>query len=536
MHVYHGGGFDLFIGEGHVRHVGLTVGEQNTHRVRRNNLVVCGNQLFPGRDKVVAFRDGHRIGGKFLPIGHVMDLDLRPDDRLLIAEGNDGGLRLSVHELHLHRVGLHRLVAFGHVLVFRRYHGFLRGHGHISAAELRAVFIHIGHVDLSNAAQLHKIAYDVADLFLTIAKIANVVPQLAVQFQLTMHGHRRLLTQRADNVAIAFRGFRSGAEVDRALFRYGITGHVVHGCISAVFVGFGAGFGRFLGLVAAGIAGVSAVAGIASIPGISGIAGAARVTAVASIARIAVVTSVSSIANVATIAGVASVSSAAAVAGIAAGVADGPHVEDHVSGNAAVLVYRNRLRRSVDRLIAGDLALPVRRELIHAGGHVVAGIIQQLLHVLGGVKDRDRSVHRRGLRDLLGGQIHIAAAGVVGFFLVAVEFHQRHGLRRVRRRYVLLRNRHGLIAVPPEIGHIIEVGTSVRHSHGDLQGPRGAVHGLSPIIGDPVLPHRQLSHGAAGLAVGVRVGHIDGGHVRRFRGQRPQRGRQLQKNHQQTGQ
>ena len=536
MHVYHGGGFDLFIGEGHVRHVGLTVGEQNTHRVRRNNLVVCGNQIFPGRDKVVAFRDGHRIGGKFLPIGHVMDLDLRPDDRLLIAEGNDGGLGLSVHKFHLHRVGLHRLVAFGHVLVFRRYHGFLRGHGHISAAELRAVFIHIGHVDLSNAAQLHKIAYDVADLFLTIAKIADVVPQLAVQFQLTMHGHRRLLTQRADNVAIAFRGFWSGAEVDRALFRYGITGHVVHGCISAVFVGFRAGFGRFLGPGAAGIAGVSVVAGIASIPGISGIAGAARVTAVASIARIAVVTSVSSVASVAAIAGISAVTRVIAVAGIAAGVADGPHVEDHVSGNATVLVYRNRLRRSVDRLIAGDLALPVRRELIHAGGHVVAGIIQQLLHVLGGVKDRDRSVHRSGLRDLLGGQIHIAAAGVVGLFLVAVEFHQRHGLRRVRRRYVLLRNRHGLVAVPPEIGHIIEVGTSVRHSHGDLQGPRGAVHGLSPIIGDPVLPHRQLSHGATGLAVGVRVGHIDGGHVRRFRGQRPQRGRQLQKNHQQTGQ
>ena len=477
-----------------------------------------------------------------------MNLDLRPHLRLLIAEGDNGGLGLSVHELHLHRVGLHRLVAFGHVLGLRGHHGFFGGDGHISAAEFRAVFIHIGHVDLSNAAQLHKIAYDVADLFLTIAKIADIVPQLAVQFQLTMHGHRRLLTQRADNVAIAFRGFRSGAEVDRALFRYGITGHVVHGCISAVFVGFGAGFGRFLGPGAASIAGVSVVAGIASIPGISGIAGAARVTAVASIARIAVVTSVSSIASVAAIAGVASVSSvaaiagisaipcAAAVAGIAAGGADGPHVEDHVSGNAAVLVYRNRLRRRIDRLIAGDLALPVRRELIYAGGHVVAGIVQQLLHVLGGIKDRDRSVHRRSLRELLGGQIHIAAAGVVGLFLVAVELHQRHGLRGVRRRHVLLGNRCGLVSVPPEIGHVIEVGTSVRHSHGDLQGPRGAVHGLGPIISDPVLPHRQLPHGAAGQAVGVRIAHINCGHVRRFRGQRPQRGRQLQKNQQQTGQ
>ena len=465
-----------------------------------------------------------------------MDLDLRPHLRLLIAEGDNGGLGLSVHKRHLHRVGLHGLVAFGHILGLRGHHGFFGGDGHISAAEFRAVFIHIGYIHLRNAAQLHKVAHNVADLFLTIAKIADIVPQLAVQFQLTMHGHRCFLAQRADDIAIALRGFRSGAEVDRTLFRYGITGHVVHGCISAVFVGFGAGLGRFLRLGAAGIAGVSVVAGIASIPRISRIAGAARITAVARIARIAVVTNVSSIAGVAGIAGISAIPCAAAVAGIAAGGADGPHVEDHVSGNAAVLVYRNRLRRSIDRLIAGDLALPVRRELIYAGGHVVAGIVQQLLHVLGGIKDRDRSVHRRSLRELLGGQIHIAAAGVVGLFLVAVELHQRHGLRGVRRRHVLLGNRGGLVAIPPEIGHIIEVGASVRHSHGDLQGPRGAVHGLGPIISDPVLPHRQLPHGAAGQAVGVRIAHINCGHVRRFRGQRPQRGRQLQKNQQQTGQ
>ena len=465
-----------------------------------------------------------------------MNLDFRPGFRLLIAEGNDGGLGLAVHERHLHRVGLHGLVAFGHILGLRGHHGFFGGDGHISAAEFRAVFIHIGHVDLSNAAQLHKIAYDVADLFLTIAKIADIVPQLAVQFQLTMHGHRRLLTQRADNVAIAFRGFRSGAEVDRALFRYGITGHVVHGCISAVFVGFGAGFGRFLRLGAAGIAGVSVVAGIASIPRISRIARIAVVTSVSSIASVAAIAGVASVSSVAAIAGISAIPCAAAVAGIAAGGADGPHVEDHVSGNGAVIVHRHRLGRGIDHLIAGNLALTVRRKLIHAGGHVVAGIVQQLLPVLRNIINMNRSVHRRSLRELLGGQIHIAAAGVVGLFLVAVELHQRHGLRGVRRRHVLLGNRCGLVSVPPEIGHVIEVGTSVRHSHGDLQGPRGAVHGLGPIISDPVLPHRQLPHGAAGQAVGIRVAHINCGHVRRFRGQRPQRGRQLQKDQQQTGQ
>ena len=475
-----------------------------------------------------------------------MNLDLRPHLRLLIAEGDNGGLGLAVHERHLHRVGLHGLVAFGHILGLRGHHGFFGGDGHISAAEFRAVFIHIGYIHLRNAAQLHKVAHNVADQFLLALKIADVVPQLAVHIHLTMHGHRRFLAQCADDVGHVAAALRRGAEIDGSLFCHGIAGHIVQGRVSAV--GFGAGLGRFLRLGAAGIAGVSVVAGIASIPRISRIAGAARITAVARIARIAVVTSVSSIASVAaiagvasvssvaTIAGVASVSSAAAVAGIAAGGADGPHVEDHVSGNAAVLVYRNRLRRSIDRLIAGDLALPVRRELIYAGGHVVAGIVQQLLHVLGGIKDRDRSVHRRSLRELLGGQIHIAAAGVVGLFLVAVELHQRHGLRGVRRRHVLLGNRCGLVSVPPEIGHVIEVGTSVRHSHGDLQGPRGAVHGLGPIISDPVLPHRQLPHGAAGQAVGIRVAHINRRHVRRFRGQRPQRGRQLQKDQQQTGQ
>ena len=346
-----------------------------------------------------------------------------------------------------------------------------------------------------------------------------------------MHGDRRLLVQRTDNINAAF---RRSAEIDRSFFRDRIAGHIVQRRI--IVIGFGAGFWRFLGPGAASIAGVSVVAGIASIPGISGIAGAARVTAVASIARIAVVTSVSSIASVAGIAGISAVTRVITIARIPAGGADRPHVEDHVSGNGAVIVHRHRLGRGIDHLIAGNLALTVRRKLIHAGGHVVAGIVQQLLPVLRNIIDMNRSVHRRSLRELLGGQIHIAAAGVVGLFLVAVELHQRHGLRGVRRRHILLGNRCGLVSVPPEIGHVIEVGTSVRHSHGDLQGPRGAVHGLGPIISDPVLPHRQLPHGAAGQAVGIRVAHINRRHVRRFRGQRPQRGRQLQKDQQQTGQ
>ena len=311
-----------------------------------------------------------------------------------------------------------------------------------------------------------------------------------------MHGDRRLLVQRADNVNGILAAFRRSTEIDRSFFRDRIAGHVVQGRI--IVIGFGAFFcgllrGRFR-------LWVSSVAGI---PGVS---------------------------SVASVAGVAS------IAGVAAGGADRPHVEDHVSGNGAVIVHRHRLGRGIDHLIAGDLALTVRRKLIHAGGHVVAGIVQQLLPVLRNIIDMNRSVHRRSLRELLGGQIHIAAAGVVGLFLVAVELHQRHGLRGVRRRHVLLGNRCGLVSVPPEIGHVIEVGTSVRHSHGDLQGPRGAVHGLGPIISDPVLPHRQLPHGAAGQAVGIRVAHINRRHVRRFRGQRPQRGRQLQKDQQQTGQ
>ena len=293
-----------------------------------------------------------------------------------------------------------------------------------------------------------------------------------------MHGDRRLLVQRADNVNGILAAFRRSTEIDRSFFRDRIAGHVVQGRI--IVIGFGAFFcgllrGRFRLWVSS-------------------------------------------------------------VAGVAAGGADRPHVEDHVSGNGAVIVHRHRLGRGIDHLIAGDLALTVRRKLIHAGGHVVAGIVQQLLPVLRNIIDMNRSVHRRSLRELLGGQIHIAAAGVVGLFLVAVELHQRHGLRGVRRRHVLLGNRCGLVSVPPEIGHVIEVGTSVRHSHGDLQGPRGAVHGLGPIISDPVLPHRQLPHGAAGQAVGIRVAHINRRHVRRFRGQRPQRGRQLQKDQQQTGQ
>ena len=326
-----------------------------------------------------------------------------------------------------------------------------------------------------------------------------------------MHGDRRLLVQRTDNINAAF---RRSAEIDRSFFRDRIAGHIVQRRI--IVIGFGAFLGGLLrGRFRLGISSIAGIAGVTCVP------------CIASVARVA---------GIAGVSGVASVAGITRVAAVPAGGADRPHVENHISGNAAVLVYRNRLRRSIDRLIAGDLALPVRRKLIYAGGHVVAGIVQQLLHVLGGIKDRDGSVHRRSLRELLGGQIHIAAAGVVGLFLVAVELHQRHGLRGVRRRHVLLGNRCGLVSVPPEIGHVIEVGTSVRHSHGDLQGPRGAVHGLGPIISDPVLPHRQLPHGAAGQAVGIRVAHINCGHVRRFRGQRPQRGRQLQKNQQQTGQ
>ena len=335
-----------------------------------------------------------------------------------------------------------------------------------------------------------------------------------------MHGDRRLLVQRADNVNGILAAFRRSTEIDRSFFRDRIAGHVVQGRVSAV--GFGAFFcgllrGRFR-------LWVSSVAGIAGVPCVPCITCAARIASISSIAGIPGVSSVASVAGV------------ASIAAVAAGGADGPHVEDHVSGNGAVIVHRHRLGRGIDHLIAGNLALTVRRKLIHAGGHVVAGIVQQLLPVLRNIIDMNRSVHRRSLRELLGGQIHIAAAGVVGLFLVAVELHQRHGLRGVRRRHVLLGNRCGLVSVPPEIGHVIEVGTSVRHSHGDLQGPRGAVHGLGPIISDPVLPHRQLPHGAAGQAVGIRVAHINRRHVRRFRGQRPQRGRQLQKDQQQTGQ
>ncbi len=448
-----------------------------------------------------------------------MNLDLRPDDRLLIAEGDNGRLRLSVHKLHLHRVGLYRLVAFGHVLGLRGHRGFFGGDGHISAAEFRAVFIHIGYVHLRNAAQLHKVAHNVADLFLLALKIADVVPLLAVHIHLTMDGHWRFLAQRADNVGNILAALRRSAEVDGALFRHGITGHIVQGRVSAV--GFGAGLGRFLWLGAAGI---------------SIVTGAAGITGISRVARIAGIAGIPSVTGVAGIPGIPAVPRAAAVAGISSGGADGLHDKNNVPGNRAVIIHRYRLGRGVGHLITGDLPLPLRAELIYAGSHIVAGIVQQCLPVLRNVINMNRSVHRRGLGKLLGGQIHIAAACIVGFFLVAVKLHQRHGLRRVHRRYILLGNRGSMVAVPIKIGHIIEVGTSVRHSHGDLQGPRGAVHGLGPIIGDPVLPHRQLPHGAAGQAVGVRVAHVNRRHVRRFRGQRPQRGRQLQKNQQQTGQ
>ena len=110
-----------------------------------------------------------------------MNLDLRPHLRLLIAEGNDGGLGLAVHERHLHRVGFDGFVAFGHILGLRGHHGFFGGDGHISAAEFRAVFIHIGYIHLRNAAQLHKVAHNVADLlFVILAEITDIVPVLAL--------------------------------------------------------------------------------------------------------------------------------------------------------------------------------------------------------------------------------------------------------------------------------------------------------------------------------------------------------------------
>ena len=506
MHVHRARGLALFIGEGHFRQAGLAVGERNAHRLHRDGLIVRRHQFFLGRDKIVAFGDCNGIRGKFLPVGYIMNLDFRPGFRLLIAEGNDGGLGLAVHERHLHRVGLEGFVAFGHKPIFRRDRGFLRGHGHINAAELIADLIHIGHVHLPHAAQLHKVAHDVADLlFVILAEIADIIPELAVYVYLTMHGDRRLLVQRADNINGILAAFRRSTEIDRSFFRDRIAGHVVQGRVAAV--GFGAGFcgllrGRFR-LWVSSVAGITRISTVAGIPGVSS---------------------------------VATITSVASIAAVPAGGADRPHVENHISGNAAILIDRNRLRRSVDRFIAGNLTLTIRHELIYAGSHVIAGIIQQLLHVLGCIKDRDGSVHRRGLRNLLGGQIHIAGSGVVSLFLVAVELHQRDGLRHVRRRCVLLGHRGGLVGIPPEIAHIIIVGASVRHPHGDLQGPHGAVRGLRPIIGDPVLPRRHLPHGGAGLAVGVRVGHIDHRHIRRFRGQRPQRGRQLQKNHQQTGQ
>ena len=326
-----------------------------------------------------------------------------------------------------------------------------------------------------------------------------------------MHGDRRLLVQRTDNINAAF---RRSAEIDRSFFRDRIAGHIVQRRI--IVIGFGAFLGGLLrGRFRLWISSIAVIAGVTCVP------------CIASVARVA---------GIAGVSGVASVAGITRVAAVPAGGADRPHVENHISGNAAILIDRNRLRRSVDRFIAGNLTLTIRHELIYAGSHVIAGIIQQLLHVLGCIKDRDGSVHRRGLRNLLGGQIHIAGSGVVSLFLVAVELHQRDGLRHVRRRCVLLGHRGGLVGIPPEIAHIIIVGASVRHPHGDLQGPHGAVRGLRPIIGDPVLPRRHLPHGGAGLAVGVRVGHIDHRHIRRFRGQRPQRGRQLQKNHQQTGQ
>ena len=521
MHVHRARGLALFIGEGHFRQAGLAVGERNAHRLHRDGLIVRRHQFFLGRDKIVAFGDGNGIRGKFLPVGYIMNLDFRPGFRLLIAEGNDGWLGLAVHERHLHRVGLEGLVAFGHKLIFRRDRGFLRGHGHINAAELIADLVHIGHVHLPHAAQLHKVAHDVADLlFVIFAEIADVVPELAVYVYLTMHGDRRFLVQRADNINGILAAFRRSTEIDRSFFRDRIAGHVVQGRVAAV--GFGAGFcGLLRGRFRLWVSSVAGIAGVTCVPCIT------------CAARIA---SISSIAGIPGVSGVATITSIASIAAVPAGGADRLHDKKNVSRYGAVIVHCDRLGRGIDHLIAGDLALTIRRELIYAGSHVIAGIIQQRLPVLRNVINVDGSVHRRGLRNLLGGQIHIAGAGVVGLFLVAVELHQRDGLRHVRRRCVLLGHRGGLVGIPPEIAHIIIVGTSVRHPHGDLQGPRGAVRGLGPIIGDPVLPRRHLPHGGAGLAVGVRVGHIDHRHIRRFRGQRPQRGRQLQKNHQQTGQ
>ena len=181
MHVHRARGLALFIGEGHFRQAGLAVGERNAHRLHRDGLIVRRHQFFLGRDKIVAFGDGNGIRGKFLPVGYIMNLDFRPGFRLLIAEGNDGGLGPAFHERHLHRVGLEGFVAFGHKPIFRRDRGFLRGHGHINAAELIADLVHIGHVHLTDAAQLHKIAHNVADLlFVILAEITDIVPVLAL--------------------------------------------------------------------------------------------------------------------------------------------------------------------------------------------------------------------------------------------------------------------------------------------------------------------------------------------------------------------
>ena len=181
VHVHRARGIALFIGEGHFRQTGLAVGERNAHRLHRDGLIVRRHQFFLGRDKIVAFGDGNSIRGKFLPVGYIMNLDLRPHLRLLIAEGNDGGLGLAVHERHLHRVGFDGFVAFGHILGLRGHHGFFGGDGHISAAEFRAVFIHIGYIHLRNAAQLHKVAHNVADLlFVILAEITDIVPVLAL--------------------------------------------------------------------------------------------------------------------------------------------------------------------------------------------------------------------------------------------------------------------------------------------------------------------------------------------------------------------
>ena len=81
------------------------------------------------------------------------------------------------------------------------------------------------------------------------------------------------------------------------------------------------------------------------------------ITCAARIASISSIAGVASVSSVAAIAGISAIPCAAAVAGIAAVGADRPHVEDHVSGNGAVIVHRHRLGRGIDHLMAEAAAI-----------------------------------------------------------------------------------------------------------------------------------------------------------------------------------